>query len=79
MNYKIALYCKTYPDDFNRVVRLFESIRRHNKDKIPLYISCEAEFKGSLESKIGIEGYTYIEDESLYTATRPMAGWGIKC
>jgi|TARA_R110002153_G_scaffold108032_1_gene248355 hypothetical protein len=75
MNYKLALYCKTYPSDFNRVVRLFESIHRYNKDKIPLYISCGAEFKGLLESKIGIEGYTHIEDESLYTPTRQMGGW----
>ena len=75
MNYKLALYCKTYPGDFDRVAVLIESINKHNVDNIPLFISCEGKFKDLLEAKIGTEAYTFIADEDLYIPSRQMAGW----
>ena len=34
-----ALYCKSYRTDLRRVLRLAESIQRHNIEKIPFYVS----------------------------------------
>lgn len=75
MNYKLALYCKTYPGDFDRVVKLIDSIKLYNKDNLPLFISTEGKYRELLESKIGTEGYTYIPDEDMFIPSLPMAGW----
>ena len=37
--HKIVLYCKSYKNDLERVVKLRNSIAKHNKDNIPFYIS----------------------------------------
>lgn len=39
MTEKIVLYSCTFSKDLNRTLRMIESIRKHNKEKIPLYIS----------------------------------------
>lgn len=36
---KVILYCKSYWGDLERTVRLYESIKKHNKDNIPFYVS----------------------------------------
>ena len=35
----IALYCKSYSTDLRRVVRLARSVREHNAEKLPFYVS----------------------------------------
>lgn len=40
---KIVLYCCTFRKDLKRTVKLAESIRKHNKSRIPFYISVPAE------------------------------------
>jgi len=35
----LALYCKSYSTDLRRVVRLAQSIRQHNADHLPFYVS----------------------------------------
>lgn len=39
---KPVLFCKTYRNDLYRVVNLIDSVKTHNCDKIPLYISVPA-------------------------------------
>ena len=39
---KLVLFCKTYRNDLYRVVNLIDSVKTHNCDKIPLYISVPA-------------------------------------
>jgi hypothetical protein len=39
MNTPFVLYCKSYKTDIKRVIRLADSIKYFNKDKIPLFIS----------------------------------------
>ena len=36
---KVILYCKSYWGDLERTVRLYESIKKHNKNNIPFYVS----------------------------------------
>ena len=72
---KLALYCKTYPGDFKRVVRLKESVEKYNEDKIPLYISCEDIYKTELIALLGNDGYIFIPDEQIYQVKNPMPGW----
>ena len=40
MNYKLAIYCKTYHRDFERVSKLLKSINKFNRDNIPVFVSC---------------------------------------
>jgi len=35
----IVLYCCTYKKDLNRVLKMIESVEKHNKDSIKLFIS----------------------------------------
>ena len=72
---KLAIYCKTYLGDFNRVLRLKQSIEKYNNENIPFYISCKEGESKRLESIIGTEGYTFIPDEEIYQAKNPMPGW----
>ena len=39
MSVDFALYCKSYRKDLLRVKRLLESLRKHNIESIPFYIS----------------------------------------
>ena len=36
---KFILYCKSYRNDFDRLVKLNESINKHNVDNIPFFVS----------------------------------------
>lgn len=75
MNYKLALYCKTFPNDFSRVNRLLESIKSFNRDSIPFFISCEGRYYDLLTSTVGFEGYTFISDEDIFEPSKPITGW----
>lgn len=75
MNYKLAIYCKTYFRDFERVKKLLKSINEYNKDNIPFYISCPYSELPLLQRTIGVEGYEYIRDEDIYKARPPFVGW----
>lgn len=37
--HNFVMYCKTYSGDFERLSNLLKSIKKYNKDNIPLYIS----------------------------------------
>jgi len=51
----IVFYCCTYSKDLNRTIRLVDSVSKHNKDRIPFYISVPEEdlnlFKNALLHK----------------------------
>ena len=52
MEKKIYLLCKSYIGDLNRAVKLAQSIKRHNKDKIPFYIVVPSKDRAIFEEKI---------------------------
>ena len=75
MNYKLAIYIKTYFDDFDRVKRLWESIKKHNVDDIPVFISTDRMSQRALAAKLGTKGYSRLTDEDYFTPTVPLTGW----
>jgi len=62
---KLVLYCKSFSRDVERCKLLLESSVKHNKDKIPLYISVPKEDFQLFKSKLGSDGYYLIHDEEL--------------
>ncbi len=69
---KIALYCKSFSRDIDRVVNLVESIHKFNADKIPVYISVPSQ-DVTLFHQVSGNGVTIIEDEDIYDGDAP--GW----
>ncbi len=69
----IILYCKSYKGDFQRLVYLSLSIKKHNKDNIDFYISVpEADLELAKET---IPYYTeIITDESYCQFNNGWAG-----
>jgi hypothetical protein len=70
MTAPFALYCKSYRTDLLRVVRLAESIRRFNQDRIPFYVSVPSLDAGLFRSNLAGHEVTVIEDEAI-TAANP--------
>ena len=64
-----VLYCKSYRRDLLRVKRLLESLRKHNIESIPFYISTPQEDRDTLFSLLGEnQGYQWIADEAIVQA-----------
>ena len=72
---KLALYCKTFRRDITRFEKLFDSIKEHNKDNIPLYVSAPSSDEKLLQQAVGTEGYTFIADEDIFESTVLRDGW----
>jgi hypothetical protein len=73
-----VLYCKSYRRDLLRVKRLLASLRQHNIQSIPFYISTPEADKAVLFELLG-EGsdFHWISDESIIKAN-PRAPVGIE-
>ena len=63
-----VLYCKSYSKDFIRLKRLLESIKLHNQQRIPFYISTPESEKGLLDQILGLDGYIWVADEDIVTS-----------
>ncbi len=64
----IVIFCKSYRNDLERAVVMVESVRRFNRDSLPLYISVP---KGDLDlfkSRIGTERINWLSDEDIIGA-----------
>jgi len=64
----IALYCKSYRNDFLRLKRLLQSIEKYNLDRIPFYISTPTSDRSLLIEVLGDRGYQWIADEDIVGA-----------
>lgn len=64
----VVLYCKSYRRDVLRVRRLLDSIERHNKDALPVYVSMPREDRPLFEQQIGGARCTLIDDEDIVAA-----------
>lgn len=71
INNSISLFCKSYRNDLDRVIKLSKSINKHNNDNIPFYISVPTEDIKLFEEKIPF--YTKILHDSL--TTKNSNGW----
>jgi hypothetical protein len=64
--HKIVLYCKTFHHDVKRVVSLVESVKKHNKDNIPFYISIPKEDETIFKDNIDTNYVNIVFDEDIY-------------
>ena len=71
--HKIVLYAKTYKGDLKRVKLLFESIKTHNKDDIPFYISFPKEDLELFKNEIDNEYVRFVFDEDIIDI--PFQNW----
>jgi hypothetical protein len=62
---KLLLYTKTYKEDLERVKNLIESVKLHNKDNIPYYISIPKLDKQLFLSNIDSEYVNIVFDEDI--------------
>ena len=67
-----VLYCKSYSQDFLRLKRLLDSVKKFNVDQIPFFISTPQAEKDLLVSLIGVDGYSWVADEDIVRAN-PLA------
>jgi hypothetical protein len=67
-----VLYCKSYSKDFLRLQKLLHSIKQHNVEQIPFYISTPTAEKTLLEGMLGKVGYKWVADEEI-VASNPCA------
>ena len=72
MTQSMVLYCKSYRRDFLRVKRLLISLQKHNRDKLPFYISTPTADRVLLLEVLGKDGqnfsYIWIADEAIIAA-----------
>ena len=63
----LCLYCCTYLEDINRVIRLAKSISKYNSDNISFYISAPDDEISIFEVEVGkvIEGVTFIPETQI--------------
>lgn len=67
--YPFLLFCKSYAGDLRRVQRLWQSIQRHNLEKIPFYVSVPAADLPLFENTIGNpQGLFWVKDEDIVMA-----------
>ena len=64
----IVLYCKSYRRDVLRVRRLIESIERHNREGIAVYVSMPAADRALFAEQLGSGRCTLIDDEEIVRA-----------
>lgn len=62
---KIVLYTKTFSRDIESVSRLIDSVKKHNKDNIPFYISVPKNEKSLFESKLDTKYIRLLNDEDI--------------
>lgn len=64
----ISLYCKSFSTDLNRVIRLVESVERHNQDKLELFISVPKAELSLFHKYLSQVPLTLLADEDIIAA-----------
>lgn len=72
----VVLFCKSYEGDLRRVKRLVDSIAKHNRDAIPLYISVPSKDRGLFERSVSLppsalargDHLVWLSDEDIIAA-----------
>ena len=60
---KFILYCKSYRNDFDRLLKLNESINKHNVDSIPFFVSVPDE--DLVEANRILPDVTIVSDKDI--------------
>jgi len=62
----LAIFCKSYAGDLTRFGRLWESIEKHNHDRLPVYVSVPESEQQLFQQHIGRpDGLTWLTDEEI--------------
>ena len=61
----LSIYCKSFHKDVERCKILFESVKKYNRDNIPLYISVPNEDINLFKNNLGTLDYILIKDEDI--------------
>ena len=61
----VALYCCSYAPDVNRALRMAESVARHNRDDLRLYVSAPRDDVALFRNKLGSLATVLERDEIL--------------
>jgi len=64
----IVLYCKSYQRDVLRAAQLAESVRLHNPDNLPFYLSCPSTDLALFKDIVGSDGVILLADEEIVAA-----------
>lgn len=64
----IVILCKSYRGDLARAVVMAESVRRYNRDGLPLYISVPEADLEMFQSRMGMDGINWLCDEDIVRA-----------
>jgi hypothetical protein len=60
------LHCKSYAGDLKRIERLWQTVQRFNRDRIPLYVSVPEADRALFEKTIGTpDGLVWVSDEDI--------------
>ena len=60
-----SIVCKSYVPDFDRLLILFESIKKYNRDNIPFIVICPKSDFNQLTNKLGNCDFLTIMDEDI--------------
>jgi hypothetical protein len=64
----ISIFCKSYRLDMERAAVMAESVRRFNRDALPLYISVPKDDLEIFKRRIGTSDVIWISDEEIVSA-----------
>ncbi len=67
----VSIFCKSYRPDMERAFAMAESVRRFNRDALPLYISVPRSDLEEFKKHITTSGVIWLCDEDI-VATK---GW----
>jgi hypothetical protein len=65
----IVLFCKSYHEDVLRAKRMIESVARHNRDGLPLYVSVPASDVPLFREKCAGLPHTLLADEDVVASS----------
>lgn len=63
---KIVLYTKSYSKDLDRLAVSLESIKKHNVDNIPYYVSVPKYELDLFKNSLGTDYVNFVADEDIY-------------
>jgi hypothetical protein len=68
----IVIFCKSYHRDLERAVVMAESVRRFNRDGLPLYISVPETDLEMFRQRIGTAGINWVSDEDVIRSDKSL-------
>lgn len=75
----LTLYCKSYRTDLRRVVRLAQSIRQHNTDNLPFYVSVPQHDLALFREHLSGFAVELLTDEDILQASPRIDAEQVRC